>query len=149
MGKVLRFEYKELKDFKKEFSKRVGKRNVDGMFKTIANKALENTLSEAEKLTPVLTGELKTSWRKNVKSARKSKGDIVATAVNKAYNEEAKAAHMDPYYAEYVEEGHKKVPWRKRTHGVHMLAKAEIDTERKLQGIVNDEIKKLFGGLFD
>ena len=149
MGKVLKIEYKELKDFKKEFRKRTSVRNVTNTFKTIANKALENTLSNAEDLTPVKTGELKSSWRKNVRSARKSKGDIVATAVNKAYNEEAKAAHMDPYYAEYVEEGHKKVPWRKRTHGVHMLAKAEVDTERKIQGIVNDEIKKLFGGLFD
>ena len=149
MGKVLKIEYKELKDFKKEFRKRTSVRNVTNTFKTIANKALENTLSNAEDLTPVKTGELKSSWRKNVRSARKSKGDIVATAVNKAYNEEAKAAHKDPYYAEYVEEGHKQVPWRKRTHGVHMLAKAEVDTERKIQGIVNDEIKKLFGGLFD
>ena len=149
MGKILKIEYKELKDFKKEFSKRTSVRNVTNAFKTIANTALENTLSEAENLTPVKTGELKSSWRKNVKFARKTKGDVVATAVNKAYNEDAKAARMDPYYAEYVEEGHKKVPWRKRTHGVHMLAKAEVDTERKIQGIVDDEIKKLFGGLFD
>ena len=149
MGKVLRFEYQEVKDFSKEFRKRTGTRNVDGVFKGIVNKALENTLSEAEGLTPVKTGELKSSWRKNVKSARKSKGEFVASAINKAYNEEAKAVRMDPYYAEYVEEGHKKVPWRKRTHGVHMLANAEEDTRRKLPVMIENEIKALLGGLFD
>lgn len=149
MAKFIEFECKELKDFSKDLNKRVGVRNVNNMFKNTCDVALENTISEAEKRTPVLTGELKSSWRKNVKVARRRGESFSATAVNKAYNEEAKAAHMDPYYAEYVEEGHKKVPWRKRTHGVHMLAEAEEDTRRKLQGIVENEMKKLLGGLFE
>ena len=148
MAKILKFEYKEVKEFRKEFRKRTGQRNVDKSLKNICNDALENTLTVAEKNTPVQTGELKSSWRKDVKAARKSKGEFVASAINKAYNEDAKAARMDPYYAEYVEEGHKKVPWRKKTHGVHMLANAELDTERKLQKIVDNEVKKFFGGLF-
>lgn len=149
MAKFIEFECKELKDFSKDLNKRVGVRNVNNMFKNTCDVALENTISEAEKRTPVYTGELKSSWRKNVKVARRRGESFSATAVNKAYNEEAKAAGMDPYYAEYVEEGHKKVPWRKRTHGVHMLAEAEEDTRRKLQGIIENEMKKLLGGLFE
>lgn len=148
MGKVIQIEYKDVKNFSKELRKRSGKRNVDNMFRKIGNVALENTIDEAEKRTPVWTGELKSSWRKNVKSARKQKGEFVATATNKAYNEEAKEVGMNPYYASFVEEGHKKVPWRKRTHGVHMLAEAEEDTRRNMEKIVDKEIKELFGGLF-
>lgn len=149
MGKLIQFEYKDVKDFSKEFKKRVGVRNVNSAFKNVCNNALENTLDEAEKRTPVQTGELKSSWRKNIKVARRRGESFSATAVNKAFNEEAKVAGMDPYYAEYVEEGHKKVPWRKRTHGVHMLAEAEEDTRRKLPEIIENEMKKLLGGLFE
>ena len=149
MVKVFRFEYKQVDDFSKKFNKRAELRNVDGVFENVCNIALENTLTEAEKTTPVYTGELKTSWRKNVKLARKQSSEFVASATNKAFNEEAQAVGMDPYYAEFVEEGHKKVPWRKRTHGVHMLANAEEDTRRKLDKMVEREIETLLGGLFN
>ena len=149
MGKFIQFEYDDVKKFAKDLNKRAGVRNVDSTFRKICDVAMENTLDEAEKRTPVWTGELKSSWRKNVKSAKKQSGSFIATATNKAYNEEAKAVGMDPYYAEFVEEGHKKVPWRKRTHGVHMLAEAEEDTRRKMEKIITDEMKKLLGGLFD
>ena len=164
MGKLLKFEYQDVKDFKKEFRKRTGKRNVDNMFKEIANKALENTLKEAEENTPKRgDGTLKAHWRKNVKSARKIKGEFVASATNKAYNKLAAEIMGKPerngYYASWVEVGNVNpapyyedengVHWISRPEGVHMLAKAENNTEGKLQSIVDDEIKKFFGGLFD
>lgn len=149
MGKFVQFEYKEVKDFSKTLNNRVDGKKVEATFKNICDVALENTLSEAEKKTPVWSGELKTSWRKNVESAKKQGDLFTATATNKAFNEEAAAIGMEGHYASFVEEGHKKVPWRKRTHGVHMLAEAEEDTRRKLQGIVENEMKKLLGGLFE
>lgn len=149
MVKLIQFEYKDVKDFSKTLNKRVGSQNVDQAFKNICDVVLENTLSEAEKRTPVWTGELKKSWRKNVKRTKKDGKTFSKIAINKAYNEEADAMGMDPYYAEFVEEGHKKVPWRKRTHGVHMLAEAEEDTRRKMEKMVENEMKKLLGGLFE
>ena len=162
MGKILKLEYKDVKDFKKEFRKRTGARNVDNMFKTIANKALENTIEHIMKNpnTPIQDGNYIRGWKEDVKLARKSKGEFVASATNKAKNRVAKRFGMDEFYAEYIEYGNinpapyyedenGKVHWHTRPKGLELLANAEIDTERKIQGIVNDEINKLFGGLFD
>lgn len=165
MGNFIQFEYKDVKDFSKEFGKRIGKRNVDDMFKDIANNALENTLTAVERPkelggTPVQDGDLKRAWRKDVKSARKTKGEFVASAENKVKNKLAARFGMEQEYASWVEEGNKKpapyyedengkVHWISRPEGVHMLVNAEDDTLNKLPKIVDDEIKKFFGGLFD
>lgn len=151
MGKVIKFEYQDVKNFSKEFRKQTGKRNVDAMFRKICDVAMENTISVAEERSLVKTGELKSSWREDVKKTKKSGNLYSKMAINKAYNPRAKKAGMTPYYASFIEEGHEKVPWRKDTHAVPMLtgqSGAEENTRRKLQEIVDKEINKLFGGLF-
>ena len=150
MGNILTLKYDEVVKFSKALDKRI--KNVDKAFENVVERGMENTLKEAEKDTPVRTGELKSSWRKDVEVTRQKGRLYIKEAENRAYNEEAAEYFGNDdmgYYAKYVEKGHAPVPWRKSTHGVHMLANAEIDTERELQGIVDDEIKKLFGGLFD
>lgn len=149
MSKVLEFEYKDVSGFHKKLAGIVKSKRVDDVFINSCKVAMENTLREAEKRTPVKTGELKTSWRKDVEKPERNGDSFSQTATNKAFNEEAAAIGMEGHYASFVEEGHKPVPWRQRTYGVHMLADAEVDTEHKLQGIVENEIKKVFGGLFD
>lgn len=154
MAKILKFEYKEVKEFRKEFRKRTGQRNVDKSLKNICNDALENTTSIAKELvtkrTKRYSGELEDGWgdKAVIQKARKTKGEFVASATNKAFNPRAKVAGKDPYYASFVEEGHAPVPWRASTHAIHALSDAELDTERKLQKIVDNEVKKFFGGLF-
>lgn len=146
MGKIFDVEYDDVKKFNKEFGKRIN--NIDDMFERIVERAMENTLREAEEETPVKTGELKSSWRKEVEKVKRDANKFSQKATNSAFNEEAVAVNMEGYYASFVEEGHKPVPWRKNTHGIHMLAEAEVDTERKLPKIVDEEIRKLLGGLF-
>lgn len=146
MGEVVKFEYNDVTKFHKELGKRIN--DVDDTFERIVKRAMENTLREAEKETPVKTGELKSSWRRDVEKPKRDGKHFSQTATNNAFNEEAAAVNMEGYYASFVEEGHKPVPWRKNTHGIHMLAEAEIDTECKLPKIVDEEIRKLLGGLF-
>ena len=162
MGNIFDVEYKDVKDFAKEFRKRGGKRKVDNMFRTIANKSLENTIEHIVKnpKTPVQDGNYIRGWKEDVKLAKKSKGEFVASATNKAKNNVAKRFNMDQFYAEYIENGNEnpapyyedesgKVHWHTRPERLKLLATAEIDTEQKLQSIVDDEVKKLLGGLFD
>ena len=147
MGKIVEFEYKDVKKLSKGLDRK--SKNIDGVFVDVCERAMENTLKEAEKRTPVKTGELKSSWRKDVEKPKRVGKNFSQTATNNAFNEEAAAIDMEGHYASFVEEGHKPVPWRQRTYGVHMLANAEVDTENKLQGIIEDEMKNFFGGLFD
>ena len=149
MGKVFDVEYRDVKDFRRKLKTIVERKKTDKIFINSCEKAMENTLREAQEETPVLTGELKSRWRKDVEKPEKTKRGFSQSATNKAYNPEAADAGKDPYYASFVEKGHKPVPWRKYTHGVYMLAHAENDTKDKLEGIVDAEIKKLLGGLFD
>lgn len=147
MTKVCELRYKDVENFSKGLNRKT-KKSTDALFKNICSTAMSNTLEEAEKLTPVWSGELKKSWRDDVEAPHKRGKTWVTTAVNEAFNERAAEVGMEGHYASYIEEGHKKVPWRKNTHGIHMLAKAEVDTERKLQQIADDEVRKFFGGLF-
>ena len=149
MGKIFDVEYQDVKDFRRNLNKIVERKKSDNIFINSCEKAMDNTLSEAEKRTPVKTGELKSRWRKDVEKPKRDGKSFSKTAINKAYNEEAAAMDMEGFYASFVEKGHKPVPWRKNTHGVHMLADAENDTKNKLEEIVDNEVKKLLRGLFD
>lgn len=148
MGKSVKFEYDDVKNFSKEFRKKTSKRSVDAMCRNICDIAMENTISEAENKTIVYSGELKDAWRRNIGKTKKTNGVYSKTAINKAYNQNAKNAGYTPYYALFIELGHKKVGWRKDTHGIHMLRDAEENTLNKLQEIVDGEINELLGGIF-
>lgn len=150
MASIIKIECKDVKDFSKKLDKKLNySSDVKNAFINMCNDAMENTLSEAEAKTPIVTGELISSWRKNVSRVTQEGESYTKTAINKAFNEDADAIGMEGHYASFVEEGHKKVPWRKSTYGVHMLANAENDTENLLEEIVEDELKKLFRGLLD
>ena len=160
MGKVVKFEYGEVKEFRKNLRTQASARNVDTMFRKICDVAMENTISavETHPKHPEQDGDLKRGWRNDIKKARKSKNVYSKTATNKASNKLAKEFGLTEFYALYVEEGNKNpapyyedergVHWITRPEGVHMLRDAENDTLNKLQGIVDEEVKKLFGGLF-
>ena len=147
MGKLLEIKYDDVERFSCALKGRSKK--IDDVFINICDVAMENTLTEAEKRTPVRTGRLKKAWRNNVEGVGESGDKFSEKATNDAFNWQAALLFMDPHYAEFVEKGHKKVPWRKSTRGVHMLANAEEDTQNKMEKFVDDEIKKFFGGLFD
>lgn len=149
MGNFVEVKYNDIKNLSNNLNSVIKSNVVDDIFKRVSLEAMFNTIEEAEKRTPVWSGELKKSWRDNVDAPDKQGNKWVTKAVNEAYNERAAAVGKDPYYAEFVEKGHKKVPWRKNTYGVHMLAEAEEDTLRKLPDIIENEMKKLLGGLFD
>ena len=148
MKNPIKFEYKDVSDFSRKLNKIINSKKVDDIFINSCKVAMENTLSEAEAKTPIVTGELITSWRKDVERPKREGDSFSQTATNKAYNEEAVAVGMEGHYASFVEEGHKKVPWRKRTQGIHMLAQAENDTDNMMEEIVDDEINKVLGGIF-
>lgn len=152
MVKVIKLEHNDVTKFSKEFDKRAKSGNVDKLFVRIADTAMENTIVEAEKRSLVYSGELKKAWRRNIEDTEKVNGSYSKTATNKAHNPRAEQAGYTPYYAKFIELGHKKVGWRKDTHAVPMLsgqAGAEENTLSKLPKIVDDEIKKFFGGLLD
>lgn len=148
MSGVVKFEYKDVSDLSRSLNKVIKSKKVDDIFIESCKVAMDNTLSEAEAKTPVVTGELYTSWRRDVEKPKRIGDSFSQTATNKAFNEEAAAIGMEGHYASFVEKGHKPVPWRKRTHGIHMLAQAENDTWNMLEEIVDDEINKVLGGLF-
>ena len=148
MGNVIKLEHKDVSDFSRKLNKVIKSKQVDEIFINSCKVAMDNTLSEAELRTPVVTGELYSSWRKDVERPERRGKSFSQTATNKAYNERAVAAGMEGHYASFVEEGHKPVPWRKHTFGVHMLANAENDTDNLLEEIVDDEINKVLGGIF-
>lgn len=148
MGKVINFEYADVTRFARGLNKKIQSKEIDDIFINSCKVAMENTLSEAEDRTPIVTGELISSWRKDVEKPERHGNSFSQTATNKAFNEEAAAMNMEGHYASFVEEGHKKVPWRKSTRGVHMLAQAEQDTNNLLEEIVDNEINKVLGGLF-
>ena len=149
MSKVLTFEYNDVTRFAKELDKKIKSKGIDEIFINSCKVAMENTISEAEAKTPVYTGELYTSWRKDIERPERQGNSFSQTATNKAFNEEADAMGMEGHYASFIEEGHKKVPWRKRTDGIFMLAQAEHDTWNLLEEIVDDEVNKVLGGLFN
>lgn len=149
MGKIFDVEYKDVEVFHRDLKKIIDSNRVDDIFINSCEKAMDNTIYEAESRTPVKTGELISSWRKDIEKPKRDGKGFSQTAINKAFNEEAAAMNMEGHYASFVEEGHKKVPWRKNTYGVHMLAQAEQETDNVLEQIVDKEIKKLLGGLFD
>lgn len=152
MAKVIKLEHKDVTKFSKEFNKRVKPKSIDNLFISIADTAMENTIVEAEKRSLVYSGELKKAWRRDIEKTEKVNNAYSKTATNKAHNPRAEQAGYTPYYAKFIELGHKKVGWRKDTHAVPMLsgqAGAEEDTLSKLPKIVDDEIKKFFGGLFE
>lgn len=149
MGNAVKFEYDDVKKFSKEFNKRNNSKRIDDLFVRIADTAMENTISVAEKRSLERSGELKKAWRRDIEKTEKINGSYSKTATNKARNPRAK--QMTQYYAKFIELGHKKVPWRNDTRAVPMLsgqAGAEEDTLDKLPKIVDDEIKNFFGGLF-
>lgn len=148
MKNPIKFEYADVTRFARGLNKKVQSKEIDEIFINSCKVAMENTLSEAEAKTPIVTGELYTSWRKDVEKPQRQGNSFSQTATNKAHNERAVAVGMEGHYASFVEEGHKKVPWRKRTDGIHMLAQAEHDTWNLLEEIVDDEINKVLGGLF-
>ena len=150
MAKAIKLEHKDVTKFAKEFDKRAKSGNVDKLFVKIADIAMENTISVAEERSLYRSGELKKAWRRNIEDTEKVNGSYSKTATNKARN--PRATQMSQYYAKYIELGHKKVPWRNDTRAVPMLsgqAGAEENTLSKLPKIVDDEIKKFFGGLLD
>ena len=148
MSKVIEFEYKDVSNFSKKLNNIIKSNKVDDIFIESCEVAMENTLSEAEDKTPIVTGQLYTSWRKDVERPYRNGNSFSQTATNKAFNEEAADLGMEGHYASFVEEGHKPVKWRKNTHVIHMLAQAEHDTDNLLEKIVDDEINKVLGGLF-
>lgn len=148
MGDIIKLEYKDVTDFSRKLKRVIKSKQVDKIFTESCKVAMDNTLSEAEAKTPVVTGELYSSWRKDVERPEKHGDSFSQTATNKAYNEKAVAVGMEGHYASFVEEGHKKVPWRARTVGIHMLAQAEQDTWNMLEEIVDDEVNKILGGVF-
>lgn len=148
MGKLLEIKYNDVDNFSRQLNRVIKSKRIDDIFIESCKVAMDNTLSEAELRTPVATGELYSSWRRDVERPQRQGDTFSQTATNKAFNEEAAAVGMEGHYASFVEEGHKPVPWRKNTHGVHMLAQAENDTENLLEEIVDDEINKVLGGIF-
>lgn len=161
MGKIFDVEYKDVKDFHRDLGRIITSKQVDDIFINSCEKAMDNTLDVAEKLTPKKgTGNLKRHWRKNVDKPVKTNKGFSQTATNEAHNYLAGTFGMEEEYASWVEVGNKKpapyyedesgkVHWISRPEGVHMLAQAEVDTDNKLEKIVDEEIKKLLGGLFD
>ena len=148
MKNPIKFEYADVTRFARGLNKKVQSKEIDDIFIESCKVAMDNTLTEAEDRTPVKTGELYSSWRRDVERPKRNGKSFSQTATNNAFNEEAAAMRMEGHYASFVEEGHKKVPWRKRTDGIHMLAQAEHDTWNLLEEIVDDEINKVLGGLF-
>lgn len=148
MAKAIKFECKDVTDFSRKLNNVIKSKKIDDIFIESCKVAMDNTLSEAEDRTPIVTGELYSSWRRDVERPKRNGKSFSQTAINKAFNEEAAAIGMEGHYASFVEEGHKPVPWRKNTRGIHMLAKAENDTDNLLEEIVDDEINKVLGGLF-
>ena len=148
MATAIKFEYKDVSDFSRKLNKVIKSKKVDDIFINSCKVAMDNTLSEAEMRTPVVTGELYSAWRRDVEKPVRQGDSFSQTATNKAFNEEAAAIGMEGHYASFVEKGHKPVKWRKNTHGVHMLAQAENDTDNLLEEIVDDEINKILGGIF-
>ena len=160
MGKIFDVEYKDVSDFHKKLDKIIASKQVDDMFINSCEKAMDNTLDVAEELTPKKgTGNLKGHWRKNVEKPEKTNKGFSQTATNAARNHLAGMFGMEEEYASWVEVGNERpapyyedengVHWITRPEGVPMLAEAENDTENKLPKIVDDEIRKLLGGLFD
>lgn len=150
MGKVLELRYKDVENFAKGLNRKT-KRGTDRLFINVVDTAMENTIKIAEERSLKWSGELKESWRKNIEPTQKVGKKYSKKATNEAFNERAEEAGMEGHYASFIEEGHKKVPWRKNTFAVPMLSGvngAEVDTERKLQQIADNEVKKFFGGLF-
>lgn len=153
MTKICELQYKDVKDFAKGLNRKT-KRGTDRLFINIVDTAMENTTTNAKQFvaqrTDRYSGELEDGWgKKAVVEPTERKGkSYVKSVTNAAFNPRAEEAGKDGYYAEFVEEGHKKVPWRAGTHAIHALSDAEEDTEHKLQQIVDDEVKKFFGGLF-
>ena len=153
MGKVLELRYKDVENFAKGLNRKT-KRGTDRLFINVVDTAMENTTTNAKELvtrrTERYSGELEDGWGdKAVVERTKRKGKTyVKSVTNAAYNPRAEKEGQNPYYASFVEEGHKEVPWRNKTHAIHALSDAEEDTVRKLQQIADDEVKKFFGGLF-
>ena len=148
MGNAIKFEYKDVSDFSTKLNKVIKSKKVDDIFIESCKVAMDNTLSEAEAKTPVVTGELYSSWRRDIERPKREGDSFSQTATNKAFNEEAAAEGMEGHYASFVEKGHKPVKWRKRTQGIHMLAQAENDTWNMLEEIIDDEVNKVLGVLF-
>lgn len=148
MSNAIKFECKDVTDFSRKLNNVIKSKKIDDIFIESCKVAMDNTLSEAEDRTPVVTGELYSSWRRDVERPKRNGKSFSQTATNKAFNEEAAAVGMEGHYASFVEEGHKPVPWRKNTRGIHMLAKAENDTWNLLEEIVDDEVNKVLGGIF-
>lgn len=151
MGKVANVEYKDLEIFHKALDKKINSNAIENMCTKILDEGMDYLLAVAETNTPVQTGELKKSWYDNVEAVTRDGKKYSKTATNLAYNEEAAEYFNDAemgYYARFVEEGHKKVPWRKSTRGVHMLRQAEEHTRVELQDIVDKEVRKFLGDLF-
>ena len=160
MSKFIEFECNDVIKFHKDLNKRVN--HVDEMFVQIAEKAMENTIKhiETNPKTPVQDGDYVRGWRNDIEPVKRNGRKYSKTTTNNASNEVAKRFNMDEFYAEYIEEGNRnpapyyedsegKVHWHVRPEGLKLLATAELDTDRKLSRIVDDEIKKLLGGLFD
>lgn len=148
MKNPIKFEFDDVTKFSRGLNKKIQSKEIDNIFIESCKVAMDNTLSEAEDRTPIVTGELISSWRRDVERPKRNGKSFSQTATNKAFNEEAAAIGMEGHYASFVEEGHKPVPWRKNTRGIHMLARAENDTDNLLEEIVDDEINKVLGGLF-
>ena len=66
MASAIKFEYKDVSDFSRNLNKKISSKQIDNIFINSCKVAMENTLSEAEAKTPVVTGELYASWRKDV-----------------------------------------------------------------------------------
>ena len=148
MKNPIKFEFADVTRFSRGLNKKIQSKEIDDIFIESCKVAMDNTLSEAEAKTPIVTGELYTSWRRDVERPKREGGGFSQTATNKAFNEEAAAEGMEGHYASFVEKGHKPVKWRKRTQGIHMLAQAENDTWNMLEEIIDDEVNKVLGGLF-
>ena len=127
MSKNGSFDFRELKEFQKNFKNMTDKYNK--FLKKIAQKLAQIWLNKVKKRTPVITGTLRDRWR---------------IAVQEKGNEYLIILSNPLEYAPYVENGHRTRNHKGWVNGQFMMTISKQEVEDLTPKLIEKELQKLF-----
>lgn len=133
MSKGGKCEYDDVTRFQANLERFQG-RELDALARRICDKIAETLVGDAKKKTPVVTGNLRRSWKQS--AVTKSGAHWTVTVYNTAD------------YAIYVEYGHRTRDHKKWVEGRFMLTNAKKRIDKKARIIISEEVKKKLGEMF-